>query len=106
VGLLIRLVEFLIVIVPLVGVIIAGLRAVSRARAHQDDAPTDGLLRRGSDQTAQWQAIKRATREHDRTETRWLDYELAGNWTASSCCLSAPASRSSAESQVSSTASA
>ena len=75
-GLLIRLVELLIVIVPLVGVIIAGLRAVSRARARQDDAPTDGLLRRGSDQTAQWQAIKRATREHDRTETRWLDYEL------------------------------
>ena len=76
VGLLIRLVELLIVIVPLAGVIIAGLRAVSRARARQDDAPTDEAPSRGSDQTAQWQAIKRTTREHDRTETRWLDYEL------------------------------
>ena len=75
-GLLIRLVELLIVIVPLVGVIIAGLRAVSRARARQDDALTGDLPRRGSDQTARWGAIKRTTREHDRTETRWLDYEL------------------------------
>jgi hypothetical protein len=76
VGLLIRLVELLILIVPLVGVIVAGLRAVSRARARQDDALTDDAPRRGSDRTAMWQAIKRATREHDRTETRWLDYEF------------------------------
>jgi hypothetical protein len=76
VGLLIRLVELLIVIVPLAGVIIAGFRAVSRARAGQGDGPTDEAPTRGSDQTAQWQAIKRTVREHDRTETRWLDYEL------------------------------
>ncbi len=74
-GLLIRLVELLIVIVPVAGVIIAGLRAVSRARA-QDGAPTDEASRGGRDQTAQWQAIKRTAREHDRTDTRWLDYEL------------------------------
>jgi hypothetical protein len=76
VGLLIRLVELLIVIVPLVGVIIAGVRAVSRARERQSDAPTGEVPRRGGDQTAQWQTIKRTVREHDRTETRWLDYEL------------------------------
>ena len=76
VGLLIRLVELLIVIVPLAGVIIAGFRAVSRARAGQGDGPTDETPRRGSDQTAQWQAIKRTVKEHDRTDTRWLDYEL------------------------------
>jgi hypothetical protein len=76
VGLLIRLVELLIVIVPLAGLIIAGVRAVSRARGPQIDASTEGAPRRGSDQTAQWQAIKRTVREHDRTETRWLDYEL------------------------------
>jgi hypothetical protein len=76
VGLLIRLVELLIVIVPLVGVIIAGVRAVSRARERHSGAPTDEAPRRGGDQTAQWQAIKRTVREHDRTETRWLDYEL------------------------------
>jgi hypothetical protein len=76
VGLLIRLVELLIVIVPLIGVIIAGVRAVSRARERQGDFPADEVPRRGGDQTAQWQAIKRTIREHDRTETRWLDYEL------------------------------
>jgi hypothetical protein len=76
VGLLVRLVELLIVIVPLVGVIIAGVRAVSRARERQSDAPTGEVPRRGGDQTAQWQTIKRTVREHDRTETRWLDYEL------------------------------
>ncbi|MEY2433283.1 MAG: hypothetical protein QOC92_3008 [Acidimicrobiaceae bacterium] len=75
-GLLIRLVELLIVIVPLVGVIIAGVRAVSRARERQSDVSTGEVPRRGGDQTAQWQAIKRTVREHDRTETRWLDYEL------------------------------
>jgi hypothetical protein len=75
-GLLIRLVELLIVIVPLAGVIVAGVRAVSKARERQSDTPTDGVPTRGSDRTAQWQAIKRTVREHDRTETRWLDYEL------------------------------
>jgi hypothetical protein len=76
VGLLVRLVELLIVIVPLVGVIIAGVRAISRARERQSDAPTGEVPRRGGDQSAQWQTIKRTVREHDRTETRWLDYEL------------------------------
>jgi hypothetical protein len=77
VGLLIRLVELLIVIVPLVGVIIAALKAVSMARGRQNDAPTDESQPPArSNRTAQWQAIKRTAREHDRTDTRWLDYEL------------------------------
>jgi hypothetical protein len=76
VGLLIRLVELLIVIVPVAGLIIAGVRAVSKARESQSDSPADEAPRRGSDQTAQWQAIKRTVREHDRTDTRWLEYEL------------------------------
>ena len=76
-GLLIRLVELLIVIVPLVAVIVAGVKAVSMARGRQNDAPTEeSPERERSNQSAQWQTIMRTTREHDRTDTRWLDYEL------------------------------
>ena len=76
-GLVIRLVELLIVIVPLVGVIYAGIKAVAKVRERTEDAPTDespqGAKR---NQAAQWQAIMRTAKEHNRTDTRWLDYEL------------------------------
>ena len=76
-GLLIRLIELLIVIVPLAGVIIAGIKAVSMVRERQNDAPTvDSSEPRMSNHTAQWRTIMRTTKEHDRTDTRWLDYEL------------------------------
>jgi hypothetical protein len=76
-GLLIRLIELLIVIVPLAGVIIAGIKAVSRVRGRQSDAPTvESSGHPTSNHTAQWRTIMRTTKEHDRTDTRWLDYEL------------------------------
>ncbi|GFG53613.1 hypothetical protein CQY20_12555 [Mycolicibacterium agri] len=81
--LIVRLVELLIVIVPLIGVFYAGAKAITKARNRSDDAPTDPALSAPSaprqertSKTAQWQAIQRAVREHDRTDTRWLDYEL------------------------------
>ncbi len=77
--LIVRLVELLIVIVPLIGVIYAGFKAVSRVRQRQDDEATaalDAPERESTNKSAQWQAIVRTTREHDRTDTRWLDYEL------------------------------
>ena len=81
-GLLIRLAELLIVLVPLIGVLIAGLRAWSRAqtqrqgsldepRAESATAPQPAV-----DPAVRWRAITRAVKEHDRTDTRWLDYEL------------------------------
>jgi hypothetical protein len=78
VGLLIvRLLELLIVIVPLAGVIYAGIKAVSKVRERQEDASIEespqGARR---NQAAQWQAIMRTAKEHNRTDTRWLDYEL------------------------------
>ena len=76
-GLLIRLIELLIVIVPLAGVIFAGFKAFSKVRERQDDAAIGESPERGpANRAAQWQAITRTVREHDRTDTRWLDYEL------------------------------
>ncbi|MGD9619229.1 MAG: hypothetical protein AB7G47_02335 [Mycolicibacterium sp.] len=73
-GLLFRLAEFLIVLVPLAGVGYAAFRAMSarggRAGQHSAAAhvPAAAAARR--------RAITRTMEEHDRTDTRWLDYEL------------------------------
>ncbi len=85
VGIIIRLVELLILLVPLAGLIIAGVKAFSSARARQADAPNAPdapvIGERPSEpavngQAAQWQAIARTIKEQDRADTRWLDYEL------------------------------
>ena len=77
--LLVRLIELLIVVVPVIGVVIAGMKAVSAARGRQP-VGADQLGTPASQPTnnhaAQWRAISRTVREHDRTDTRWLDYEL------------------------------
>ena len=62
---LIRLAEFLIVLVPLAGVIIAAIRAFSANKHPADKSPGP-----------QWRSLTRVLREHDRTDTRWLEYEL------------------------------
>jgi hypothetical protein len=73
-GLLIRLIELLIVVGPLIGVAVAGMRAFRR---RQDDAPREtGGAPAISNHAAQWRVIARTVKEHDRTDTRWLDYEL------------------------------
>ena len=77
--LLVRLVELLIVILPVVGVIIAGMKALSAARrrqAYRADEPDAAVSQTTNNRAAQWRAISRTVREHDRTDTRWLDYEL------------------------------
>ncbi|WP_029113682.1 hypothetical protein [Mycobacterium sp. URHB0044] len=81
-GLLFRLAELLIVLVPLVGVIVAGVRAWQRAQspeqsanpAYDDVAATPAERTRNA--AAQWRAITRTLDEHARTDDRWLDYEL------------------------------
>ncbi len=79
--LIVRIVELLIVIVPVIGLIYGGYRAVAkvRERTELDDgrAPLlDTPQAARTTQSAQWQAIMRMVREHDRTDTRWLDYEI------------------------------
>lgn len=77
-GLIFRLVELLIVLVPLAGVIYGGWRAVAAARARQGEAPERSAAQppQRSHTAVHWQAIARAVKEHDRTDTRWLEYEL------------------------------
>jgi hypothetical protein len=88
-GLLIRLAELLIVILPLAGLIIAAIKAFAAnqrrgmasrdpARTGQpDDVPVAGAVgRAGGNQAAQWASIRRVLEEHSRTDARWLEYEL------------------------------
>ena len=69
VGIIIRLIELLIVAVPLVAVIIGGMKAVSAARGRLLDASGDtgGVAqpsgRTSGNQSAQWRAINRMVKE-------------------------------------------
>ncbi|AGB26545.1 hypothetical protein Mycsm_06394 [Mycobacterium sp. JS623] len=77
--LLVRLVELLIVVVPVIGLVIGGMKAFSAARARQEQAPEElgpAAPRTANSRAAQWRAITRTIKEHDRTDTRWLDYEF------------------------------
>ncbi|RAV18297.1 hypothetical protein DQP55_02220 [Mycolicibacterium sp. GF69] len=76
-GLIIRLLELLIVLVPLAGVLYGGWRAVSAARARQGAGRAElPEAQPRTNTAATWQAIARAVKAHDRTDTRWLEYEL------------------------------
>lgn len=73
-GLVFRLLELLLLLVPLVGVAYAtwrGIVAVRRSAPVQMDAPAPA-----DPAAAQRRAVARAVETHDRTDTRWLDYEL------------------------------
>jgi hypothetical protein len=72
-GLLIRLIELLIVVGPLIGVLVAGMRALRR---RQDEAQSEATGSPEHVSNNQWRVIVRTVKEHDRTDTRWLDYEL------------------------------
>jgi hypothetical protein len=77
--LLVRLVELLIVVVPVIGLVVGATKAFSAARARQEQAPEEldpAASRTPTSRAAQWRAITRTVKEHDRTDTRWLDYEL------------------------------
>lgn len=78
-GLVFRLIELLVITLPLVGVGYATFRAITsaRARAEREAAldPQNPQLSATSD-AAQRRALERTIEEHDRTDTRWLDYEL------------------------------
>jgi hypothetical protein len=76
VGLLFRLAEFLIVIVPVAGMIIAAIRAFSANKRPADNTVGSDRVATAGNQAAQWRSVTRVLREHDRTDTRWLEYEL------------------------------
>jgi hypothetical protein len=85
VGLLFRLVELLLLIAPLVGLIYAGIRALSAINRRAAEAPRElapnkpaGVEAEATtgNQAAQWRAIRRAIDAHEQTDARWLEYEL------------------------------
>ncbi len=78
-GLIFRLVELLLVIVPIAGALYAAFRGISALTKRQNDpeqAPPSALRDEPKSQAAQWRTITRVIDEHNRTDTRWLEYEL------------------------------
>lgn len=77
-GLIFRLVELLLVIVPLAGAIYAAVKGVSALKRQNQagDEPPDAPSAAPKSQAAQWRTITRVIDEHGRTDARWLDYEL------------------------------
>ena len=74
-------------ILPLAGVIVAGVKAFGaykrRAGEAQDtdraltaDATTSSTGPTSNNQAAQWRSLRRVIEEHGRTDARWLEYEL------------------------------
>jgi hypothetical protein len=80
VGLLFRLAEFLILLLPLIGLAVAALRAFEatrrRAQEPQRAVAEPPAERTATNQASQWRSLRRVVEEHDRTDTRWLEYEL------------------------------
>lgn len=73
-GLVFRLLELLLLLVPLAGVGYATWRGIVAVRGAR---PASAESEPGPDPAAaQRRAVNRAVEEHDRTDTRWLDYEL------------------------------
>jgi hypothetical protein len=86
VGILFRLAELLLILVPLAGALYAGWRTFRRVGGPRDEVPGDDApaarplpdadADAGRDRTVLWRTIVRTVEEHDRIDARWLDYEL------------------------------
>jgi hypothetical protein len=80
VGIVFRLAELLLMLVPVAGVVIAGFSIWRRVAPPRDaPAPTEREVEAAPAQTnpaAQWRTITRTLEQHARTDTRWMEYEL------------------------------
>jgi hypothetical protein len=73
------LAEFLILLLPLVGLAIGAIRAfgAGKRRAQESHEPAaEPPERSANNQAAQWRSLRRVLEEHSRTDARWLEYEL------------------------------
>ncbi|GLP77655.1 hypothetical protein TUM20983_47650 [Mycobacterium antarcticum] len=81
-GIVFRLAELLLLLVPVAGVVIAGVNIWQRVQRSSSADPRDPAP---DDQTpagtpgnpaVMWRIITRTLDEHARTDTRWMEYEL------------------------------
>ena len=80
------MVELLLLIAPVVGLIFAGIKALSSINKRTAEAPGEPAPSKpasaepaeaaNGNPTAQWRAVRRAIDAHDQTDARWLEYEL------------------------------
>ncbi|MGA8254461.1 MAG: hypothetical protein WB989_28570 [Mycobacterium sp.] len=86
-GLLFRLAELLLLMLPLAGMVVAAIKAFGAARRRVEESREPGRARipddatvavpaNGGNHAAQWRSIRRVIEEHGRTDKRWLEYEL------------------------------
>ncbi|MFZ0832442.1 MAG: hypothetical protein WAM92_05040 [Mycobacterium sp.] len=76
-GIVFRLLEFWWVILPVAGAIAAGVRAWRGGTDRQSPRPAEpDSSRTARRQAAYRRELTRVIREHDRTDARWLTYEL------------------------------
>jgi len=76
-GIVFRLAELLLMLVPVAGVVFAGIGVWRRVRGPAAPEPTDPDGRPAPTNPATlWRIVTRTLEEHARTDTRWLDYEL------------------------------
>ncbi|MCG7594419.1 hypothetical protein ACXYX3_25330 [Mycobacterium sp. C3-094] len=74
-GLIFRLAELLVVLLPVVGVAYATYRGIAATRRQRDpELPPAPPARSAT--AAQRRTVLRTVEQHDRTDTRWLEYEL------------------------------
>ncbi|MDX1892512.1 hypothetical protein [Mycolicibacterium sp. 050158] len=79
-GIVFRLAELLLMLLPVIGVVVAGVgmwRRVQPSRGQRDEPRLDDAPSAAPTNTAAvWRMITRTIDEHSRTDTRWLEYEL------------------------------
>lgn len=77
--------ELLIVLLPLTGVIVAAVKALTGTKRRPEKPPevdrastsdAADTAAAGNNHIAQWRSLRRVLDEHGRTDARWLEYEI------------------------------